>query len=98
MSFFGDLERFASDLYPYRWPITIAVAVLLVTAIAFAYGRAWHHALLRHKLATAALVAPLLAIAIPAGWYTLSPLWERSHLEEAGPLERLRAAVHRRRP
>ena len=87
MSFFGDLERFASDLYPYRWPITIAAATLLIAAIAFAYRRSWHHALWRHKLAMALVVVPALALAAPAGWYTLSPFWERSHLEEASPLE-----------
>ena len=87
MSVFGDLERFASDLYPYRWPITIAAATLLIAAVAFAYRRGWHHALWRHRLASSAIVAPILAIAIPAGWYTLSPLWERSHLEEASQLE-----------
>ena len=87
MSFLGDVERFASDLYPYRWPIAIGTAILFAAVIAFACRRRWHRVLWRHKLATAVIVAPLLAAAIPAGWYTLSPLWERSHLKEASPLE-----------
>ena len=33
-----------------------------------------------------AIAALLLAVAIPAGDYLLSPLWERSHLEEESPL------------
>lgn len=86
MSFFGDLEEFASGLYPYRWPITIGAALLLAAAVAVAYRRGWHLAIWRHKPATVAVLVPLLVIAIPAGWYTLSPLWERSHLEEASPL------------
>jgi hypothetical protein len=86
MSIFGDLERFASDLYPYRWPITIGVLVALTVAAAYALRRGWHMALWRHRLATALVAVPLLGVAVPAGWYTLSPLWERSHLEEASPL------------
>jgi FlaA1/EpsC-like NDP-sugar epimerase len=93
MSFFGDLERFASDLYPYRWPIIIAAAVLLVMAVAFANRRGWHRALWRHKITTTLVVVPAVALAAAAGWYTLSPLWERSHLEEASPLEAVTVGV-----
>ena len=32
--FFGDLERLAADLYPYRWPI-LFVIVAVVAAITF---------------------------------------------------------------
>jgi hypothetical protein len=93
MSFFGDLERFASDLYPYRWPIIIAAAVLLVMAVAFANRRGWHRALWRHKITTTLVVVPAVALAAAAGWYTLSPLWERFHLEEASPLEAVTVGV-----
>lgn len=86
MSFFGDLERFASDLYPYRSPIAVVAVVVIAAVTAFAYRSRWHQALWRHKLATAAVVALVLAAAVPTGWYTLSPLWERSYLEEATPL------------
>jgi hypothetical protein len=36
---------------------------------------------------------PAVALAAAAGWYTLSPLWERSHLEEASPLEAVTVGV-----
>ncbi|MEX1254675.1 MAG: DM13 domain-containing protein [Dehalococcoidia bacterium] len=86
MSIFGDLERFASDLYPYRWPITIAVLIVIAAFVAFAYRQGWHRTFARHWLATALVAVPLVAVVAPAGWYALSPLWERTHLEEASPL------------
>jgi hypothetical protein len=86
MSIFGDLERIASDLYPYRWPITIGLLLTIAAAVALGYRHGWHRALARHWLATALVVIPIVAVVAPAGWYTLSPLWERTHLEEASPL------------
>jgi hypothetical protein len=85
-SIFGDLERFAADLYPYRWPITIGLIVVCAAAAALVYRMRWHEVLWRHRLISAAIAIPLVAIAVPAGWYTLSPLWERSYLDEANPL------------
>jgi len=87
MTIFGDLERLiAEDLYPYRWPITIAFVLAIAAAAVFAYRMGWHMIAWRHKLATGVIAAVLLAVAIPAGDYLLSPLWERSHLEEESPL------------
>ena len=87
MSFFGELEQIAGDLYPYRWPITIGLAIVALAIAAFAYRMGWHHAVLRHRVASAAAALVLIAIAVPAGNYFLSPLWERSFLDEANPLE-----------
>jgi hypothetical protein len=88
MEFFGDLERFLSeDLYPYRWPLTIGLAVAALAAVALAFKLGWHRVVQRHPLASGVAIVAALAVAIPAGWYTLSPLWERSYLEEASPLE-----------
>ncbi len=83
---FGDIEQFAVDLYPYRWPITAGLIIAVLLALYLAYRRRWHLVAWRHRLATAVVAAVLLAVAIPAGNYFLSPLWERSHLEEASPL------------
>ena len=38
--FFGDIERFLADLYPYRWPLTILALLVLTGVAAFAYQRA----------------------------------------------------------
>src|SRR3990170_8910556 len=87
MTIFGDLERFiAEDLSPYRWPITIAFVLAIAAAAVFAYRMGWHMIAWRRKLATVAVAVALLSIAIPTGDYFLSPLWERSHLEEESPL------------
>src|SRR3990172_852867 len=87
MTIFGDLERLiAEDLYPYRWPITIAFVLAIAAAAVLAYRMGWHMIAWRHKLVTVAVAAAFLSFAIPAGDYLLSPLWERSHLEEESPL------------
>ncbi len=83
---FGELERFGSEfIYPNRWIILPIVVVLIVGAIAAAWRMRLYQPLLDHKYITAGVGIPLLAIAIPVGWYLLSPLWERSFLEEAAP-------------
>lgn len=86
MNIFGDLERFASDLYPYRWPITLGALLALAALLVFAYRMGWHRVIGRHRLAAAIITIPLLAVAVPAGYYTLSPLWQRTALDEANPL------------
>lgn len=86
MSIFGDLERYAADLYPYRWPITVVLLAGVVAVVAVGLRQRWPAALWRHRLATLAIAVPLLAATLPVGWYSLSPLWQRKHLEEASPL------------
>ncbi len=86
MEIFGDIERFASDLYPYRWPIVIGAALAAVAALAVAIRLRWHESMWRHRLLTAAIAVPLIAVMAPIAVYTISPLFERSRLEEASPL------------
>ena len=86
MSFFGDIERFVAELYPYRWPFTIGALIFLAAVLGLAYRRGWHFVVWRHRLASGLVAAALLAMAVPAGDYFLSPLWERSFLEEPSPL------------
>lgn len=83
---FGELERFGSEfIYPNRWIILPILVVLIVGALAAAWHLRLYRPLIDHKYITAGIGIPLLAIAIPVGWYLLSPLWERSFLEEAAP-------------
>lgn len=87
MSIFGDFERFVSeDLYPYRWPITIALIVAAAGFFFAAYRLGWHLIAWRHKAISAFAVVLVLVVGIPTGNYLLSPLWERSFLEEQSPL------------
>ncbi len=86
MTIFGDLERFLADLYPYRWPLTAALGAAVLAGLYVAVQRGWHLAAWRRRWITGGVAAVALAVGIPAGDYLLSPLWERSYLEEASPL------------
>jgi hypothetical protein len=48
--------------------------------------------LLRHRLATTLIGVPVLVVTLVVGDYLLSPLWERSRLDEASPLAAAEAA------
>lgn len=93
LNIFGDLETLiADDLYPYRYVIT-PIAILIGLAVVYlAYRRGVHHVLLRHRLATTLIGVPALVVALLVGNYLFSPLWERTHLEEASPLAAAEAA------
>ena len=93
---FGSLAGFVAELYAYRWPILIVVFVVVVAVIAVGRLRGWHQviwhhrlavAIRRHKLVTTMFVAPVLGLFIFAGYFTLSPIFERTHLEEPSPLD-----------
>ena len=86
LNIFGDIEELVGDLYPYRWPITIGLVLAGLGFLAFAYRMGWHLIVWRHRLLSAALTVVFLAVAIPAGNYLLSPLWERSIVCEASPI------------
>ncbi len=87
MDIAGDLERFLSeDLYPYRYPLTIGLAVAFIGALALAYRLGWHVTAWRRRLITGPALVILLVVAIPLGDYFLSPLWERNTVCEASPI------------
>jgi hypothetical protein len=87
LNIFGQLENFiADDLYPYRYVITPIAILAIAGGLYVAYRLGLHLVLMRNKIATAVVGVPLLVVAIVAGDYFVSPLWERTHLEEASPL------------
>lgn len=92
MKAFGALERVLSEeLYPYRIPLTIAVAALLVAAGVLVWRLGWGARLIaiaRRRPGPAAL-AGLAAVAfvVPLGNYLVAPLWTRSALVEVSPLD-----------
>lgn len=94
LSILGELENFiAEDLYPLRYVITpIAVAAILA-GLYTAYRLDVHLILMQHKVATAVVGVPLLVVTIVAGDYFISPLWERSFLEESSPLAAAQATA-----
>jgi Electron transfer DM13 len=93
VNIFGDLERLADDIYPYRWPLLLAGCLALSALMLFAVRRGLHRVLWRHKLLTCAVAVPMLLVTVPVGNYLLSPLWTRSTLVEASPLAPVAGAL-----
>jgi len=87
LNIFGDLETLiADDLYPYRYVITPLLALALVGAAFVAYRIGLHRVVVRNPIRSAVVAVPLTIVAVVAGNYFLSPLWERSFLDERSPL------------
>jgi hypothetical protein len=86
VSLIGDLERaLASSLYPNRVPVAIGLVVALVLLLVIARRRRWFAVARRHPLRTGVLIAALLVIGVPTGWYLGSPLFITVSLEEPAP-------------
>ena len=93
--FFGEIEGLAGELYRYRLLLGgLAVVIAVAAGVAVRRtgtdraARAWAR---RHRSLSMALVAAVLLVLVPLGNYTLAPLWTRSTLEEASPLENVPA-------
>jgi electron transfer DM13 len=90
MPFLGDLERLLADLYPYRVPLT-GFGLLVVVLIGwFAVRRGWHLGgwqwARAHRVTAPLIGGVVLIVAAVGGDYLLSPLWERTTLDEASPV------------
>ena len=83
--FFGDVERFAADLYAYRWGIAAGVLIVLAALAAFAYRSGWHMVIWRRRRFAAIVGIPVLALAIFVGWDLASPLFSSKTVEEEFP-------------
>jgi hypothetical protein len=87
MSVFGELERFFSEVVYPVWPLFLALAVIGIAVAGYvSYRLGWHLIALRHRLITATALVLFLAAAVPAGYYTISPLFERNTVCEASPI------------
>lgn len=92
MEIFGELERFLSEvLYPYRVPLTAGFVLLTIALSAVAWRAGWITravAIVRRRPAPSALAAiAALALIVPAANYLVAPLWTRSEVVEASPLD-----------
>jgi len=93
LSVFGELETFISEeLYPHRYLVSALLLVVLLAVLGVALKLGLHRVLLRHPLATALVAVPAIVVTLVAGDYLLSPLWERSFLEEESPITAVEAA------
>jgi len=85
--FVGDLERlFASSLYPLRIPLLVAGIVVAALVVHTARRRGWLVAARAHPGRSALVLAPILAVALPLGWYLASPLFITTRIDEAPPV------------
>jgi hypothetical protein len=92
-SVFGELETFISEeLYPHRYVVSALLLLALLAILGVALKLGLHRVLLRHPLAAALVAVPAVALTLVAGDYLLSPLWERSFLEEESPITAVEAA------
>ena len=83
----ADLQReFFDWLYTYRIPIVAASAVAFAAFGLIAARRGWLAAARRHRGRSAVLLAVVLAVGIPAGWYLASPIFIRTELIEPDPI------------
>jgi hypothetical protein len=88
LSIFGEIETLIADhLYPYRYVITPLLALAGAAAAYVAFRLGLHRFVRRHRLTSAIIGVPVVVVAVAGGNYFLSPLWERSFLEETSPLE-----------
>jgi hypothetical protein len=81
----GLQRSFFDWLYTYRIEVAIATAVLAVIGLVFAWRLGWFAAARRHPARAGVLLVVLLAVALPLGYYTASPLWIRTVLIEPAP-------------
>jgi hypothetical protein len=86
MTVFGELEGLIDDLYPYRVVLASGALLALAALLWVGYRRGWHLAIDRHRRVSVVVAALALAVLVPLGGYTFSPLWTRSELNEASPL------------
>jgi hypothetical protein len=79
-------ESFSEVIYP-AWPLWLLAAGVVVGVAGYvAYRAGFHHWAISHRALTAAGVVLVLLAAIPMGYYTVSPLFERETVCEASPI------------
>ena len=87
MSFVGDLERlFARGLYPLRIRLLVAGIVVVSFVVRIVRRRGWLVAARAHPGRSALILVPILAVALPLGWYLASPLFITTTIDEAPPV------------
>ena len=83
----GRFEKLFSDVIYPVWPIWLAAALIAAgLALVFVYRLGWHKWAMQHRFLTAGMLAIALAVGVPTGWYTVSPLFDRETVCEASPL------------
>lgn len=84
----GDIANdVAHTLYELRIPVVIASLCLAILIVVVAHRLGWFAAARRHPRRTGLLAVSALAVALPVGWYLGSPIFIRTSLVEAEPIQ-----------
>ena len=83
--FFGDIERLAADLYPYRWAISAAIVIVAAVVAWYAVRTGWHMLLWRFRKPAAIVGVPLLVLFGFVAYDLGSPLFTNVTVEEEFP-------------
>ena len=87
MEWLGDLgSAVLGAAYASRIPLTLGGIVAVVVLGVIARRRGWVDLMRRHPRRSSAILVPLLAIALPLGWYLASPLVLSASVDEPPPL------------
>ncbi len=83
----GRFEEFFSDVVYPVWPLWLAVGIAAFAAALFlSYRMGWHRVAGRHVFLSSMIGAVLVAGVGSAGYYTISPLFDRNTVCEASPI------------
>lgn len=83
----GRFEQFFSDVVYPAWPAwLVAGLAVLAGALFLAYRLGLHRVAARHAMASSVIAAVLIAGVGSAGYYTISPLFDRNTVCEASPI------------
>jgi hypothetical protein len=83
----GRFEEFFSEVIYPAWPVWLAVGLVSLAGLAYvAYRLGWYEWAWRHRLVTGPIALVVAVAVIFAGYYTISPLFERNTVCEASPI------------
>ena len=83
--FFGQLERLAADLYPYRWLIMAGILIAVAATAYYGHGKGWHNYLWERRVRVGIIGAPVLALFLFLAYDLGSPLFINKTVEEEFP-------------
>ena len=87
MSILGDLgSAVLGAAYTYRLVVALAGVFVVVALAIVARRRGWLDLVRGHPFRTAAILVPILALALPVGWYLTSPLVLSTTIDEPAPI------------
>ena len=87
MTWLGDLgSALLGALYDNRIAVLVGGSVVVIALALVARGRGWLGRARRHPRALVAILVPLLAVAVPVGWYLTSPLVLSVAIDEPPPV------------